>query len=353
MVLSLFSISYYTILLVHGFIEPFPAIQCVLAINLAYLIGFNSGDDTIASWPHGLCWVFLAMIMGPTIFSLLSTQTSLDYYSSFETFDREIPGYWLDAGKITTTIFGTMTAPACCLLSVTLLGFKESSKTDKYKLMFFCGIFSLVGIYVNLILQNRMPLVTMAFVIILAFVYYIFTDRKNYRTVFYALSLFLISATVYYYFQDYIQDFSIMNRFKEEKFDNPRYSAWFTMLSGGLFNVFGGRTADLGKLKYAHNLWLDVSYDAGIVPFLLLLGFYLAHCRSVFTVFRSNLPNLVTLFIFVIWASTLASYFFEPVIQASPIFFALNSFFFGVISRLEILAHGTEPCVLAYRNGGN
>ncbi|VAX31506.1 hypothetical protein MNBD_NITROSPIRAE03-1042, partial [hydrothermal vent metagenome] len=113
-----------------------------------------------------------------------------------------------------------------------------------------------------------------------------------------------------------------------------RFDAWRDMLSSLPENLSGGRLVYLGGLGFVHNLWLDIAYDAGILPMIFLLIFHVMHLRSFIVVIRANLPLLLILIIVSFAASILVGFMVEPVMQGSVAYFSATCFFFGLVRRL-------------------
>jgi hypothetical protein len=98
----------------------------------------------------------------------------------------------------------------------------------------------------------------------------------------------------------------------------------------------------LGNVDYAHNLWLDVSLDAGILPFIFLGIFHATHFLSIIYFLKSCENEYVKMICICIFNSFLLSFIAEPALQGSYIFFSISCFFFGFVRRLTLRNRANE-----------
>ncbi|KWX87462.1 hypothetical protein AMQ83_12970 [Paenibacillus riograndensis] len=99
---------------------------------------------------------------------------------------------------------------------------------------------------------------------------------------------------------------------------------------------------DIG-LNYAHNLWLDVLYSTGIIPFFLLAIFTMLCIKNV--VYISKRRNVNKLFIFVIisvYAGYLLNFMVEPILEGVPYMFLSFCLLNGMIKKYFDLNKNTE-----------
>jgi hypothetical protein len=97
----------------------------------------------------------------------------------------------------------------------------------------------------------------------------------------------------------------------------------------------GGRHAQLGELLYAHNLWLDVAYDVGPIPTMLLLVFHASHAAPAWRWLRRGKPYLVTLVLAALGVSFLATFVAEPVLASSQVYFSASCLLLAVTTGLD------------------
>jgi hypothetical protein len=109
-----------------------------------------------------------------------------------------------------------------------------------------------------------------------------------------------------------------------------------SVLAGVWSHPWGGRAIDLAGLSYAHNLWLDVANDAGLIPAVLLVMFHAAHVGRLIQLGKRGLSAPVLLVLTALSTAFLAIGMGEPVLNASVPLFAATCFIFGAITSVEI-----------------
>jgi hypothetical protein len=128
-------------------------------------------------------------------------------------------------------------------------------------------------------------------------------------------------------------DSGIGNRFTTEGLETARYNTWLAAINQMWDFPWGGRAMNI-ESSYAHNIWLDQLYDAGILPMFLLLTFHIVQIPTLIQFFKLKLPFIIHVFVLCTLLAFLAAFLQAPVIQASPVYFAISCFFFGSVARL-------------------
>lgn len=99
-------------------------------------------------------------------------------------------------------------------------------------------------------------------------------------------------------------------------------------------NLLGG----MNYPHYAHNLWVDVAKDAGIVPFLGYIAFALLSIRNGFRVLTNQeMKARDKVFLVTVLSGLFMVFFTEPVMQGSPITFTIFCFVVGGVSSITQL----------------
>ena len=88
--------------------------------------------------------------------------------------------------------------------------------------------------------------------------------------------------------------------------------------------------------SYAHNIWLDQMYDAGILAMLLLLTFHIVQIPILLRFFKLDMPKIIQVFVLCNLVAFMAAFVQAPVIQANYVYFAISCFFFGSVGRLTL-----------------
>jgi len=95
----------------------------------------------------------------------------------------------------------------------------------------------------------------------------------------------------------------------------------------------------LGKIpygNYAHNLWVDIAKETGIIPFVLYILFAVASLAEgvkYFFLEKKNPERAVT--IAAVMVAYLLVFFTEPIMEGSPMTFAIFCFIVGGVSSLR------------------
>ena len=89
---------------------------------------------------------------------------------------------------------------------------------------------------------------------------------------------------------------------------------------------------------YAHNLWVDVAKDAGIVPFFGYIVFALLSVKNGFIVLTNQeMKAHDKVFLLTVLLGLFMVFFTEPVMQGSPITFSIFCFVVGGVSSITQL----------------
>jgi len=162
-----------------------------------------------------------------------------------------------------------------------------------------------VGLAANLLFQNRSPLLALAAALAWVVGSLLFRPseygaarRAQTATRLGLLALVILGIGMAYREQLMLALF----RFQSVGLGtNGRSDAWGRMLTHFFDQPFGGRQQNLGGLSYAHNLWLDVTNDSGLLSVLilnLLLGVHLVFLgRSIWRSGDVDRQALVVLFL--------------------------------------------------------
>ena len=102
---------------------------------------------------------------------------------------------------------------------------------------------------------------------------------------------------------------------------------------------FGGGEKEFGKLGThliaAHNTWIDIGKDFGVLPFALFLYISLLHLYYFIKIlFDKSLSKLIKYQVFILMCSVCAVLMLEPVFSTIKTFFIYLFFIFGFIARL-------------------
>lgn len=90
---------------------------------------------------------------------------------------------------------------------------------------------------------------------------------------------------------------------------------------------------------YAHNLWIDIAKEVGIIPFILYIVFFISNSKDMYCYCLKNKKYKGrVVFIISVFVSYILVFFTEPVMEGLPIIFCMFCFICGGISSsLKIL----------------
>lgn len=112
---------------------------------------------------------------------------------------------------------------------------------------------------------------------------------------------------------------------------NDRWKYASDILKQLPFNLLGG----INYPHYAHNLWVDVAKDAGIIPFVAYIIFAVLTVRNGFEMLTNRKMKVYDkMFFLTVLLGLFMVFFTEPVMQGSPITFTIFCFIVGGVSSI-------------------
>lgn len=339
LLLALFALSYYIFTALHGIVGAKDAVRNIAVIVGAYALGFMAFSQGGPERAGRVPLVLLLMLSGFITFSFLCVYSFMQSADLVEIMERMVPNFW-DGSEINAPGLGANASLGLCLLSVLVFGERgQARRSTTLVAALVILVLVVTGVYVNAALQNRTPFLALAASLCLGAVIYWRANRSDPGRVIrrFALLGAAIGAAVVYALKtiDFAQ-FNIIVRFSEQRLETLRYQAWGIMFSSLHESLLGGRVVRLGEgIGYVHNLWLDVIWDAGIVPLIFLLAFHLKHLACFRALLRSGLAPATVLMIAAIATSFLFNFMQEPTLSASVPYFAASCFFLGVVLALS------------------
>ncbi|MED4691861.1 hypothetical protein [Peribacillus frigoritolerans] len=222
-----------------------------------------------------------------------------------------------------------------CLLPICFL----SNKFKIPMLKIFSIICFSLSLFTTLQLGNRTGLVI---VIISIFMVLFLTDKMGMKKIISILSLMLFLLIVNFLYKQnfwglkFVWENSYMHsRFTSSNLEeDPRFTAWKSAFWGLFEHPFGGRETEIA-IGYAHNLWLDIGYDVGVLPLLILLVFTLISLKSVILFIKFGHPVFLKGLIIALYTSFIITFFVEPILQGLIIYFTFFCFIVGAVQRLN------------------
>lgn len=343
LVLAAFLLSYFFAASFWGFVPQGVAIAKSLLVLAGYACGLMMGSFYRHQHSRGITGPVLGFAAGFTLFAFLSVWAFLANSNSILILERAVPDFWQNDETINGPILGIFASLSMCMLPVVLLG-SDGDRNRHTFLRVILAVLVATGLYVNVALQNRSPyLATAASMILCSAYFYTHSDRgpaKKVGRLLLKLSPFAVLMAVVLVFSPDILTNLFFVRFGEQRMTTERSHAWALMVANLLTHPFGGKQIDLAGLNYVHNLWLDVAYTAGLLPFALILLFHALHIPSVIRFFRNSTGMLSGLVLLAISVSIFAAFMGEPVLDASILFFTATCILLGLIRGASPAARG-------------
>lgn len=120
-------------------------------------------------------------------------------------------------------------------------------------------------------------------------------------------------------------------------FGNIRFKAQRNVLMQLFDYPMGGKQMNIAGLKYAHNVWLDIAYTAGIIPFLFVAAYTILTFIECVKLIKSNeVSNEMKYLIIGIFVALHLDYSVEPVLDANLVFWAMGTCVSGMIKGFRI-----------------
>jgi hypothetical protein len=341
--------SYYAITVGHGQYDAPRAAGYLAICLLAYAAGLTASGARDGDLLPNVLVAFVFSALGSATYALLSARQGLVVGELLAL--RSAPSAWSPSDLITATALGAMAAPGLALLAAAVFSVREPGSLPWRLALWAAGLAGLAG---NALLLNRAPFVALAAA--LGACGWLFLrapagggGRRPWRLAVLAAGALALGLAALARLGG--GDESILTRFESEGLSTGRYEVWGEVLSQLFSAPLGGRAYPISE-NFAHNLWLDVGYDAGPLPLLLLAGFHLAHVPDALAVVRrhpSLNARLVTVAALCAFGLTAMG---EPVLIMSVPHFAAGLFLLGGLRRVAVaLAPDGGPGALPEPDG--
>jgi hypothetical protein len=337
--LALFLLCFLTPSVYYGFASPLEALKDGFMILLSYGAGLLWGRRRTegASGARMLA----AMAAGFTVFAALTTFANPSKAATFINPDRSALNFWNGGNPINGTVLGVYASVGLCLFPLVFLRSGERKNNGGLGWQVAALLVASLGFVSNLIMQNRSPYfaLTASFLVCSAIYLQRQAGGPGKRSIGLLLRLsplLLIILILMIQFPDFMTNV-LFRRFETQGTDTGgRTMAWLSVIRDLPSFPFGGKVIDIGGLSYAHNLWLDVAYDSGLIALLALLAFHLAHLPFWWRFYRSRHAMAETLVVSAIGVSMLMGCIGEPTLDASRLYFGGTCFLLGWVKSRAV-----------------
>ncbi|MFY7797606.1 MAG: O-antigen ligase family protein [Dolichospermum sp.] len=296
---------------------------------------FNLVALNLSLFSGGIIWVFLSVAQyNKWNFSLIGIAIE----------SRKVPTFWKGDDFINGPSLDIFSYLGLSLIGLLVAIISTPSLGKFRKVILFIGIFFLILMsgYSSISLGARTPIIVFLVSLLTTFIFTNFSTKaskaKILRIMIYlsigCIAFFASSFLVgnFYVLINSLVDIGIGSRLADQGLETPRYELWQQVITQIPDFPWGGRSMIISA-PYAHNIWLDQMYDAGILAMLLLLTFHIVQIPIIVRFFRLELPIMIDLFVLCTLVAFMAAFIQAPVIQANPVYFGISCFFFGSVAR--------------------
>lgn len=336
--LVLFSIFY--ILFYPPTRDSYTSILKQFAYPMCYLIGLNlffvDKDKKNHNEDDQIKLSILIVAMGTLLHYLLNASINIDSLL------RNTVDYWTGEVVVATdqALLVTMAIGVFC---VWLCG---DSKI--WKKVF--SLFGLILIFVyNFVLAGRTIILLTAITMFIAFMFVQMHTNSSSRIIkrylFLSIALFgilLLFLNNVWGMRDWILDSNLNNRFEAQDYvSDIRVERKLIYITRMLEFPFGGGGLRAAVGGHAHELYLDVLSDIGLLGYVLVIAVVLIGNFSAFRVFMTDRLSVETRnLILCVFVGINIVFFLEPIIQGEPWLFCIFCFLIGIMrSEALMLRH--------------
>lgn len=116
--------------------------------------------------------------------------------------------------------------------------------------------------------------------------------------------------------------------------DISRINAQIEALKEVFKYPIGGNFGEIAGLEYAHNMWLDVDRQAGIVPFALLITFFVLNIKDLIIVIKDKIVSRqIKMLLISVYIAMILNFLVEPVLQGAAHTFACFVIIMGMVNQ--------------------
>ena len=202
-------------------------------------------------------------------------------------------------------------------------------------------IFSIISLMASLHLLNRSAIVIAVMALIVGYLWSGVNGKKIFFSIFAAFILLIFVIIV---FKDSIIFESIVEGFTNRELNENnggmesgggRFQRWVLSPYSILTHPLGSKGLFYhGKYVMAHNTWLDIGIDSGIIAFILIMIITYRFYKSLYYVLnQKQIPSFYRGFILLISIGICLQFAVEPLLQAFYPLFYLLFFIWGLLDK--------------------
>ena len=339
-IIIIFGVAYSIILNNHEDLSIFRGYRELFLPAVLYTVGYLSIKSKTFSLMNISLYknVFLVISISLFIYAFLNLFFHLNYYGDVKLYNRSIYDIW-NGGLLEATAQGSKLTLISVMIVPLLLSW-NSFKPPLRLVLLFCIVISVIS---TLIMANRslFAIIGVTFFAGLLLYFKLNSNKlgKNIKAIG-IVTIVALSIPLLYYFdimgvRSFYESSSFNQRLDEVNGgtfqNNPRFEAWSKTLLGILQFPMGGSQVSIG-LTYAHNLWLDVAYKTGIIPFVLLLLLTVLYIFYLMKLLYNNYISIgMKVFIFSTSVGLILNLMIEPILEGHYYMFMIFIFQLGLM----------------------
>ena len=324
-----FAVSYYIISMFYEIDVSRVSIACVLSyyIGMMLIEISKNKEKSVITYTYSIAIGFFIHAMA-------------NYIINIGTQDRNTIDIWTGVGR-SATLQATMLTMIMGSSFYSLVALKNKL----YKLII--TIIIILSLSYNLILGTRTLIIVSVVSFIVSCITFIILNRRNIFLVLkngktlliVIIVIFLVFISNFMGIREKIENTKLLRRinkpYSTEEADENRVQTLFLAFNSILEHPMGGNNERIGELKYAHNMWLDVGKQAGIIPFVLLSVFTIISLWNVIKIFKNEkFSNEFKVFLAGIYSAVLLNMAVEPIMQGEPLFFIMFCMIIGMVDNV-------------------
>lgn len=332
--LLLFCVLYVSVQIQHQFIEVNTGLRFFLYFMLLYVFGLTT--VVMAKNEKQIMYYLYAIIIGLSMFGIAAVIYSNIFYGLLaDLVVRRATIPWMEEVELGGTGIGMYVA-----LGIALFGLMFTKSNLGAKVLNI--LIAILSLYASISLANRTGLLLALFSIVT--VYFVQARLNSLRHNIKLAAIFIAQFAILVYLFNInflnVKSFWLQSHayYRITTMDvgyDPRFVAWGEAMEGIFTNPLGGKETKL-SLEYAHNLWLDVGYTAGLLPFIFLVIFTIMTFHSYIRLLRKDsISKYFKYLVTAMLCGFFVTFMVEPVIEGNFLLFGAFCMFSGIVKAVD------------------
>lgn len=259
----------------------------------------------------------------------------LNYSINIGNVNRNTVDFWNNT-ILSATLQGTMLTMIMSLIFWIMVYNKKT-----YIKVFYLICYVLSLLYLTILATRTTIIISIIVFIIIYFMNGLLNKKiaKNIKILIVGCIFIIFSNVLYnnnlFNIKNIINNSNLIQRMSQKEglneSDRNRFEAQLLGIKYIVNNPFGSNL-QIGELNYAHNLWIDIGKEAGIIPFFLMVVYTINYFVSLFGITKDkNISTKYKIFLWSIYLGVNINFFVEPILQGIPFYFMTFALINGII----------------------